>query len=167
MRVVSNLDTFPRCIQQILILTIAMYNLQLSTDQFTQTSEPQMSKNSKLFGSKLKRSRWVFGVLGGGRISSKISSHPQYYIQSIMAAASTVTATGGATGVAPPPPSLFQDIISSIFTPGTNTGLIQAMNYSFYALFVTLLGMLWLTSGNLHVCALLALSVGLFVSVKW
>ena len=34
------------------------------------------------------------------------------------------------------------DIVDSIFTPGTNSGLIQAMSYSFYALFLTLLGML-------------------------
>jgi hypothetical protein len=41
------------------------------------------------------------------------------------------------------------------------------MNYSFYALFVTLIGMLFLTGGNIHVCALFGLSVGLFLSIKW
>ncbi|GAA6061036.1 hypothetical protein JCM10212_004610 [Sporobolomyces blumeae] len=66
-----------------------------------------------------------------------------------------------------PSPSMLSDVISSIFTPGTNSGLIQAMSYSFYALFVTLFGMVLLTGGNLHVVALLALSIGLFVSIKW
>lgn len=41
------------------------------------------------------------------------------------------------------------------------------MNYSFYALFVTLIGMIFLTNGNIHVCALFGLSVGLFLSIKW
>lgn len=62
---------------------------------------------------------------------------------------------------------MLSDVISSIFTPGTNSGLIQAMSYSFYALFVTLFGMVLLTGGNGHVVALLGLSVGLFVSIKW
>ncbi|GAA5888166.1 hypothetical protein JCM16303_003764 [Sporobolomyces ruberrimus] len=62
---------------------------------------------------------------------------------------------------------MLSDVISSIFTPGTNSGLIQAMSYSFYALFVTLFGMVFLTKGNLHVVALLVLSIGLFASIKW
>ncbi|GAA5991172.1 hypothetical protein JCM5350_001936 [Sporobolomyces pararoseus] len=62
---------------------------------------------------------------------------------------------------------ILSDVISSIFTPGTNSGLIQAMSYSFYALFVTLFGMVLLTGGNLHVVALLVLSIGLFISIKW
>lgn len=62
---------------------------------------------------------------------------------------------------------MLSDVISSIFTPGTNSGLIQAMSYSFYALFVTLFGMVLLTKGNLHVVALLVLSIGLFASIKW
>ncbi|GAA5832574.1 hypothetical protein JCM5353_002196 [Sporobolomyces roseus] len=62
---------------------------------------------------------------------------------------------------------MLSDVVSSIFTPGTNSGLIQAMSYSFYALFVTLFGMVLLTGGNLHVVALLVLSIGLFVSIKW
>ncbi|GAA5896441.1 Pkr1p [Sporobolomyces salmoneus] len=71
--------------------------------------------------------------------------------------ASSTTSSGG----------MLSDVVSSIFTPGTNSGLIQAMSYSFYALFVTLFGMVLLTGGNLHVVALLALSIGLFVSIKW
>ncbi|KAK4055220.1 hypothetical protein OIV83_000500 [Microbotryomycetes sp. JL201] len=67
----------------------------------------------------------------------------------------------------PPSKSILQDVISSIFEPGTNSGLIKAMTYSFYSLFATLLVMLVLTNGNLHVLSLLVLSVGLFASVKW
>ncbi|GAA5940287.1 Pkr1p [Sporobolomyces koalae] len=63
--------------------------------------------------------------------------------------------------------NMLTDVVNSIFTPGTNSGLIQAMSYSFYALFVTLFGMVLLTGGNLHVVALLVLSIGLFVSIKW
>ncbi|GAA5859795.1 hypothetical protein JCM5296_003643 [Sporobolomyces johnsonii] len=63
--------------------------------------------------------------------------------------------------------SMLSDVVSSIFTPGTNSGLVRAMSYSFYALFATLFGMVLLTGGNVHVLALLALSVGLFVSIKW
>lgn len=57
--------------------------------------------------------------------------------------------------------------MASIFEPGTNSGLVKAMSYSFYALFVTLIGMIFLTGGNVHVCALFGLSVGLFISIKW
>ncbi|SCV68732.1 BQ2448_853 [Microbotryum intermedium] len=60
-----------------------------------------------------------------------------------------------------------QDVIASIFEPGTNSGLVQAMSYSFYALFVTLCGMVLLTGGNLHVVALLVLSLGLYASIRW
>lgn len=63
--------------------------------------------------------------------------------------------------------STLDDVVASVFTPGTNKGLVRAMTYSFYALFVTLLGMLWLTGGNLHVVALLTLAVGLFLSINW
>ncbi|KAI5481462.1 Pkr1p [Pseudohyphozyma bogoriensis] len=67
----------------------------------------------------------------------------------------------------PAQPGILASVIDSIFTPGTNTGLVQAMSYSFYALFVTLIGMLFLTGGNIHIWALLGLSVGLFASIKW
>ncbi|GAA5866357.1 hypothetical protein JCM3774_006630 [Rhodotorula dairenensis] len=75
-----------------------------------------------------------------------------------------------ASQAAPEPPrprSMLADIVDSIFTPGTNSGLIRAMDMSFYALFVVLATMVVLTRGNGHVCALFALSVGLFVSIKW
>lgn len=75
------------------------------------------------------------------------------------------------TSIAPTAPvaprGILQDVVSSIFEPGTNSGLVQAMSYSFYALFVTLIGMICLTGGNIHVCALFALSVGLFISIRW
>jgi predicted nucleic acid-binding Zn ribbon protein len=40
------------------------------------------------------------------------------------------------------------DIVDSIFTPGTNSGLIRAMDMSFYALFAVLVVMVVLTRGN-------------------
>ncbi|KWU46683.1 hypothetical protein RHOSPDRAFT_31499 [Rhodotorula sp. JG-1b] len=63
--------------------------------------------------------------------------------------------------------SMLADIVDSIFTPGTNSGLIRAMDMSFYALFAVLVVMVVLTRGNGHICALFALSVGLFASIKW
>jgi len=58
-------------------------------------------------------------------------------------------------------------VVDSIFTPGTNAGLIKAMSFSFYALFATLATLVYATEGNLHVCALLALSVALYGSIRW
>ncbi|GAA5857062.1 hypothetical protein JCM8547_007938 [Rhodosporidiobolus lusitaniae] len=62
---------------------------------------------------------------------------------------------------------MLSDVVNSVFEPGTNAGLVRAMSYSFYALFVTLLGMAFLTGGNLHVVLLLATSIALFTSIKW
>ena len=58
-------------------------------------------------------------------------------------------------------------MVDSVFTPGTNAGLIKAMSYSFYALFATLATLVYATGGNVHVCLLLLLSVALFASIKW
>lgn len=58
-------------------------------------------------------------------------------------------------------------VVDSIFTPGTNEGLIKAMSWSFYALFATLASLVYATEGNIHVCFLLALSVALFGSIRW
>lgn len=70
--------------------------------------------------------------------------------------------------MAPAQSGLLADVIDSVFTPGTNSGLVSAMSYSFYGLFLVLLCMLFLTGGtNGHVWALLGLSLGLFVSIKW
>ncbi|GAA5915746.1 hypothetical protein JCM8208_005658 [Rhodotorula glutinis] len=63
--------------------------------------------------------------------------------------------------------STLKDIVDSIFTPGTNQGLLRAMNASFYALFATLAALLVATRGNVHVVALLTLSVALWASIKW
>lgn len=77
------------------------------------------------------------------------------------------TTTAAITSTKPVSKGMLNDIVDSIFTPGTNSSLINAMNYSFYGLFITLFGMLYLTSGNIHICAMLVLSVGLFISIKW
>jgi len=63
--------------------------------------------------------------------------------------------------------STLRDIVNSIFEPGTNQGLLRAMNASFYALFATLAALLVATRGNVHVVALLTLSVALWASIKW
>lgn len=60
------------------------------------------------------------------------------------------------------------DIAKSIMTPGyTANGVIQLMYYTFYALFATLLFMLFMTRGNPHVIALSLIAVCLFVTIKW
>ncbi|RCH92289.1 hypothetical protein CU098_010176, partial [Rhizopus stolonifer] len=60
------------------------------------------------------------------------------------------------------------DIIKSIMTPGyTANGVINIMFYAFYALFATLLFMLFITKGNPHVITFLLLAICLFVSIKW
>lgn len=43
----------------------------------------------------------------------------------------------------------------------------RAMDVCFYALFAVLAAMLWLTSGNGHVVALLCIATGLFFAVHW
>lgn len=60
------------------------------------------------------------------------------------------------------------DIIKSIMTPGyTANGVIQIMFCTFYALFATLLFMIFITGGNPHVIALLLIAICLFVTIKW
>ena len=60
------------------------------------------------------------------------------------------------------------DIVKSIMTPGyTANGVINIMFYTFYALFATLLFMIFVTGGNPHVIALLLLAICLFVSIRW
>lgn len=60
------------------------------------------------------------------------------------------------------------DIIKSIMTPGyTANGVIQIMFYTFYALFATLLFMIFITGGNPHVIALFLIAVCLFITIKW
>ncbi|CAO3682253.1 unnamed protein product [Umbelopsis ramanniana] len=53
-------------------------------------------------------------------------------------------------------------------TPGyTPNSVIQLMYKAFYALFFTLFLLLLGTHGNLHVLALLIISICLFLSVRW
>ena len=60
------------------------------------------------------------------------------------------------------------DIVKSIMTPGyTANGVINIMFYTFYALFATLLFMIFMTGGNPHVIALLLLAICLFASIRW
>ncbi|KAI9480360.1 MAG: ER protein Pkr1-domain-containing protein [Benjaminiella poitrasii] len=63
---------------------------------------------------------------------------------------------------------LVEDVVKSIMTPGyTANGVIKIMFYTFYALFITLLFMIYLTRGNPHVIALFLLALCLFVTIKW
>ncbi len=64
-------------------------------------------------------------------------------------------------------PSILDDVVTSITAPGTNRGLIIAMNTSFGALFIVLGGMVWLTGGNKHVLVLLGLSMASLGSMTW
>ncbi|KAI8072798.1 hypothetical protein BC940DRAFT_330254 [Gongronella butleri] len=64
--------------------------------------------------------------------------------------------------------SFADDLIHSLMTPGyTAKGIISIMFYAFYALFATLGLMLIVTGGNLHVLALLILSISLFLAIRW
>lgn len=63
--------------------------------------------------------------------------------------------------------SFVEAILDSLWQPGLNTPMRRAMDISFYALFVVLSILVFLTSGNVHVIALLCLSVGLFFSIRW
>ena len=63
--------------------------------------------------------------------------------------------------------SLLESVWEGVFTEGVNTPTLRLMNAAFYALFATLLALLFLTWGNVHVLALLVLSLALFFSVNW
>ncbi|CAO1613411.1 unnamed protein product [Parajaminaea phylloscopi] len=65
------------------------------------------------------------------------------------------------------PASLGQHILDSLFSPGLNTPTRNLMNYSFYGLFFTLLGLALITGGNIHVLFLLAVAIALWLSVNW
>lgn len=66
-----------------------------------------------------------------------------------------------------PPTTMLAGTVESILTPGTNPGLVRAMNVTFGALFVVLSGMVWLTGANGHVIVLLLLSMFSFGSITW
>ncbi|KAI9313602.1 ER protein Pkr1-domain-containing protein [Dichotomocladium elegans] len=64
--------------------------------------------------------------------------------------------------------SIVDDIVQSILTPGyTANGVIKLMFYAFYMLFATLAIMVVMTRGNIHVIALLLLSICLFITIRW
>ena len=64
-------------------------------------------------------------------------------------------------------PSFWEALLHSVFTPEYNTVPQRIMNFSFYGLFVVLFVLVFLTSYNPHVIALLTLAVGLWMSVNW
>jgi predicted lysophospholipase L1 biosynthesis ABC-type transport system permease subunit len=97
-------------------------------------------------------------------MAAPAQTEPQGMFASVSSLATTLT---GCTTPSHIFPIHHNQVIASIFEPGTNAGLVQAMSYSFYALFVTLAAMLVLTGGSIHFWALLVLSVGLFLSIKW
>ncbi|KAJ2490946.1 hypothetical protein IWW37_002725 [Coemansia sp. RSA 2050] len=59
------------------------------------------------------------------------------------------------------------DIVSSIFEPGVNRGVLVVMNSAFAGLFLILAYLLFATHFNLHVCALTLIAMGLFISIQW
>ncbi|KAJ2060806.1 hypothetical protein GGI17_003516 [Coemansia sp. S146] len=59
------------------------------------------------------------------------------------------------------------DIVSSIFEPGVNRGVLVVMNSAFAGLFLILAYLLFATNFNLHVCALTLIAVCLFASIQW
>ncbi|KAE8213964.1 hypothetical protein CF327_g2590 [Tilletia walkeri] len=64
-------------------------------------------------------------------------------------------------------PSFVDNVLEGIMQPGATPSTVHMMNYSFFALILTLSGMAVLTSGNLHVLFLLFVSVGLWASINW
>lgn len=65
------------------------------------------------------------------------------------------------------PTSLVRHILDSLFSPGLNSPTRSLMNWSFYGLFFTLLGLLPITGSNIHILYLLAVAVALWASVNW
>lgn len=63
--------------------------------------------------------------------------------------------------------SALESVVESVFHAGVDTSTHRVMNGAFYALFATLACLALLSGGNGHVLALLALSLGLFLSVNW
>ena len=58
-------------------------------------------------------------------------------------------------------------VFDNIFHEGVNSQTHNVMNWVFYGLFVTLVLLLIVTGGNIHVAALLLLSLALFLSINW
>ncbi|KAJ6539141.1 hypothetical protein B0H19DRAFT_1269492 [Mycena capillaripes] len=61
------------------------------------------------------------------------------------------------------------DFFSQILTPGSSLHpqFLFVLDIAFAALLFILLGLAVLTSGNLHIFALIAIELGLWASVKW
>ncbi|CDR87259.1 related to PKR1-V-ATPase Assembly Factor [Sporisorium scitamineum] len=75
--------------------------------------------------------------------------------------------TESSASTSQPNPSFWEALFHSVFTPEYNTIPQRIMNFSFYGLFVVLFILVFLTSYNPHVIALLTLAVGLWMSVNW
>jgi hypothetical protein len=60
-----------------------------------------------------------------------------------------------------------QALFDSLFQPGLNTPMRRAMDACFYALLFVLIGLAFVTGGNIHVFALFAIALGLFLAVHW
>ena len=61
-----------------------------------------------------------------------------------------------------PSQGILHDIWSSVFTPGTNPGLLRATHITFVFLFLSLGFLLVVSDFNGHVLALLGIALGLF-----
>jgi len=59
--------------------------------------------------------------------------------------------------------------VDSVFAPTTKPqeGVVKAMNLAFYGLFLSLFGLAFVTSWNVHVLALSAVAVALYASITW
>ncbi len=64
-------------------------------------------------------------------------------------------------------PSIIEEVVLGVFRPGTNNSTFQTLNYTLYALFVSIAFMFWSGTANVHSFVLLFLAVGLFFSVNW
>ncbi|KAJ2332109.1 hypothetical protein GGI00_002941 [Coemansia sp. RSA 2681] len=65
------------------------------------------------------------------------------------------------------PSGILGDIVSSIFEPGVNRGVLVVMNSAFAGLFLILTYLLFATHFNIHVCALTLIAACLFASIQW
>ncbi|CAD6886177.1 unnamed protein product [Tilletia laevis] len=63
--------------------------------------------------------------------------------------------------------SFADKLVEGIMQPGATSSTVLMMNYSFFALFLSLGGLAFLTSGNIHVLFLLFVSIGLCGSINW
>ena len=62
---------------------------------------------------------------------------------------------------------MLQEIIDSIFTPGSNKSVKAFTCVVFVLLIFVLFGMIFLTNFNIHVIVMFFLSIGVFVSLVW